>query len=259
MNNFSNLFMKYYISITIVSLLLIISCIVLIFFIIRHRFMLLRTNLEKNLSYLKFINEKYEKSIIEYREQKDKFEAIFKNSPYGIAFNNVDGKYIEVNDAFLVQWGVSLEEVLDVSGKSCVSLGDGDKQRFYEILERDGRVTNMKAQIARPDGSVSSVLFSSALVTISGERMILSTAIDVTSYEEAEEKNKSWEQKFDLATAAANLAFYEYDVENDVILWNGRLLKKLGYDSKTISGSLSIWNELIHPEDLERFLAVSSG
>lgn len=217
---------------------------------------MINANLKKGVHDFNIIYKKYTEAVVEFEEEKAKFKAVFDNSPYSIAFNELDGSYIDVNNAFLTQWGVTLEQVVSVSEANYVFLGDEDKQRFYETLERDGRVTNMQTHIVRPDGSTSCVLFSSVLVTVFGKTVILSTAVDVTSIKEAEEKIKSWELKFDLTTAAANLAFYEYDVKNDSINWNGRLLEKLGYDSESMSGSMSVWSALLHPEDAEKTISL---
>lgn len=245
-----------YVSINLFALLSIIILLFILFCIIRNRFLLINANLKKGVHDFNIIYKKYTEAVVEFEEEKAKFKAVFDNSPYSIAFNELDGSYIDVNNAFLTQWGVTLEQVVSVSEANYVFLGDEDKQRFYETLERDGRVTNMQTHIVRPDGSTSCVLFSSVLVTVFGKTVILSTAVDVTSIKEAEEKIKSWELKFDLTTAAANLAFYEYDVKNDSINWNGRLLEKLGYDSESMSGSMSVWSALLHPEDAEKTISL---
>ncbi|WP_167320943.1 PAS domain-containing sensor histidine kinase [Desulfomicrobium baculatum] len=201
-------------------------------------------------------HEKIEVLSREKREFEEKFQAIFDNSPYSIAFNRLDGTYADVNKAFLSRWGLSREEVLSLSAAELAAGVEDERQRFRDMLERDGRFSNMETQMVRPDGNVRHLLFSSAMVSAGGQASILSTAVDVTSLKEAEKDIKRWREKFDLTTAAARLTFYEYDVENDVLTWSGSMLDVLGYDPEAMKGNLSVWTELLHPEDADRAIAL---
>jgi PAS domain S-box-containing protein len=191
-----------------------------------------------------------------FRECEEKFQAIFDNSPYSIAFNALDGTYLDANKAFLSRWGISREEVRGRSVQELASVDNDERLRFIQMLERDGSFSNMETKISRPDSGVGYVLFSASLVSIGGLTSILSTAVDVTSLKEAEQNVKRWRQKFDLTTAAAKLTFYEYDVDNDVLTWSGSMLDVLGYDPQEMRGGLDVWTELLHPEDAGRATAL---
>lgn len=215
-----------------------------------------RTSLETRARELRSVHEKIEKLACEKREFEEKFQAIFDNSPYSIAFNRLDGTYVDVNAAFLSRWGISREEVLGLSAEDLATAGNDERRRFMDLLERDGRFSNMETQMVRPDGNVSHQLFSSSLVSVGGQRNILSTAVDVTPLKEAEASAKRWREKFDLTAGAAKLTFYEYDVDNDVLTWSGSMLDVLGYDPEEMAGSLGVWTALIHPEDATRATAL---
>lgn len=163
---------------------------------------------------------------------------------------------MEVNKAFLSRRGLSREEALRLSVQDIVLPGEYEARRFTEMLERDGRLGNTEVRVVRPDGSMGYVLFSATLVPFGGQTGILSTAVDITSLKKAEEDNKRWQQKFDLTTAAAKLTFYEYDVDHDVLSWSGSMLDVLGYDPEKMKGGLSVWTELLHPEDADRATAL---
>ncbi|ACU90729.1 signal transduction histidine kinase, nitrogen specific, NtrB [Desulfomicrobium baculatum DSM 4028] len=224
--------------------------------IVRTRLRSTRNALDTRTRELLSAHEKIEVLSREKREFEEKFQAIFDNSPYSIAFNRLDGTYADVNKAFLSRWGLSREEVLSLSAAELAAGVEDERQRFRDMLERDGRFSNMETQMVRPDGNVRHLLFSSAMVSAGGQASILSTAVDVTSLKEAEKDIKRWREKFDLTTAAARLTFYEYDVENDVLTWSGSMLDVLGYDPEAMKGNLSVWTELLHPEDADRAIAL---
>ncbi|WP_143077851.1 PAS domain-containing sensor histidine kinase [Desulfomicrobium norvegicum] len=215
-----------------------------------------RSSLETRIRELRSAYEKIETLSHERREFEEKFQAIFDNSPYSIAFNALDGTYLGANKAFLSRWGISREEALTRSVQDLAAVDNDERLRFIQMLERDGSFSNMETKISRPDGAVGYVLFSASLVSIGGLTSILSTAVDVTSLKEAEQSVKRWRQKFDLTTAAAKLTFYEYDVDNDVLSWSGSMLDVLGYNPQEMRGGLDVWTELLHPEDADRATAL---
>ena len=225
-------------------------------FRIRARFRSLQDSLEACRHALQSAREELAEQTLARRESEEKFQAIFNNSPYSIAFNRLDGTYVDVNAAFLSRWGISREEVLGLSVEDLVAGDDDERRRFMDMLERDGRFSNMETQMVRPDGNVSHQLFSSSLVSVGGQTNILSTAVDVTPLKEAETSAKRWREKFDLTTAAARLTFYEYDVENDVLAWSGSMLDVLGYDPEAMTGGLRVWTAMLHPEDADRVTAL---
>ncbi len=218
----------------------------------RTRCRSLRDSLAACRRELQSAREEVEKLALSRRESDEKFKAIFDNSPYSIAFNRLDGTYVDVNAAFLSRWGISREEVLGLSVDSLAAVGDDERHRFMDMLEREGRFSNVEMSMVRPGGNVRYLLFSAALVSVAGETHILSTAVDVTSLKEAERRVKRWREKFDLTTAAAKLTFYEYDVDHDVLTWSGSMLDVLGYDPEEMKGGLEVWTALLHPEDAER-------
>lgn len=196
-------------------------------------------------------HEEVAEQTLARRESEEKFQAIFDNSPYSIAFNRLDGTYVDVNAAFLSRWGISREAVLSFSAED-LAAGSDEIQRFRAKLERDRRLSNVEMQMVRPDGTARHLLFSAARVSVAGQPYNLSTAVDVTSLKEAEQSVKRWREKFDLTTAAAKLTFYEYDVDHDILTWSGSMQDVLGYDPDEMTGGLDVWTALLHPEDAER-------
>jgi len=226
------------------------------FLIVRARLRSTRDALKTRTRELRFAREEIEALSREKHEFEEKFQAVFDHSPYSITFSRRDGTYLEVNKAFLSRRGLSREEALRLSVQDIVLPGEYEARRFVEMLERDGRLGNTEVRVVRPDGSMGYVLFSATLVPFGGQTGILSTAVDITSLKKAEENNKRWQQKFDLTTAAAKLTFYEYDVDHDVLSWSGSMLDVLGYDPEKMKGGLSVWTELLHPEDADRATAL---
>ena len=221
-------------------------------FLFHIRFRSVKNSLAARVRELQVARDSINEMSLKLRESEERFQAVFENSPYSITLSRLDGTYLAVNKAFLSRWGVSHEEIFHLSTKDIVLQGEYETRHFEKILERDGRISNMETRVVRPDGSVGYVLFSATMVCNGDQTNILSTAVDISSLKEAEESTKRWREKFDLSTAAARLTFYEYDVDNDALTWSGSMLDVLGYDPEAMKGNLSVWTELLHPEDADR-------
>lgn len=233
------------------ALCIVVALLFLIFFF-HIRFRSVKNSLAACVRELQSAHDTIDEQSLKIRESEEKFQALFENSPYSITITRPDGTYLDVNKTFLSRWGVSREEALRLSPKDIVLQGESETRRFEKMLEQDGRLSNVETRVVRPDGSVGHVLFSATTIVNGGQANILSTAVDITALKEAEESVRRWRQKFDLTTAAAKLTFYEYDVDHDVLFWSGSMQDVLGYDPEAMRGGLSVWTELLHPEDADR-------
>jgi PAS domain S-box-containing protein len=136
------------------------------------------------------------------RENEAKFRTIFDNSPYPISINSIpDGKFIEVNAAFLKSSGYEEAEIL---GKSPIELGllsllDYGKLSGHLLLS--GKLENVP-MVLRGKGEIAvHVQFSTIPITINNRSAIMTMAAEITKLKRVEEellqKNEELRQNFD--------------------------------------------------------------
>lgn len=118
------------------------------------------------------------------RRSEAKFEAVFHSSPDAIALSHPEsGAYVDVNPGFTALTGYDLE---DARGRSSLPGGLGiwvdpqERAHVLELLRRQGEVTGFEARIRRRDGGERSCLFSASFIEMGGDRLLLSTARDIT-------------------------------------------------------------------------------
>ncbi len=124
------------------------------------------------------------------RESEERFAALFKFSPEIAALSSLDnGVYLEVNDAFCASTGYSREELIGRSSLEIKLWADpADRDRALAVLAQGRPVIAMETRIRSKDGSVWPSLFSAAAVTISGERRLLTLALDISERKRLEEE-----------------------------------------------------------------------
>jgi PAS domain S-box-containing protein len=124
------------------------------------------------------------------QEALQMFEGLFRGNPALLALNSLpEGRYTEVNKAFLDTLGYSREEVLCRTSAELGLFVQPEIQRaVVEQLQAQGRVGNREMKVRRKDGTVFDGLFSGELIESQGQDSALTVMIDLTERKRAEEE-----------------------------------------------------------------------
>ena len=117
-----------------------------------------------------------------------------------------DGRYIDVNQAFLDLTGYGRDEVI---GRSSLELGiwvdAADRQRLVDALQRDAKCRNLEARYRKKNGQCNWGLMSAALMEVDGASVVLSITRDITEIKtaqlELEQHRHHLEELIDVRTA----------------------------------------------------------
>ena len=139
---------------------------------------------------------KHKKTENDLRLSEDKYSKAFLNCPFAVTLTRLsDGKIVEANKAAARLFGYTLEEV---AGKG--SLGfwaePNDRSKFISEVSLRGSVHNQEIVFVKKDGSRFQVNLSSSVITIQGEKYLLSTFIDISESKKAEELLKNNEKLY---------------------------------------------------------------
>ncbi|MDO8934157.1 MAG: PAS domain S-box protein [Rhodocyclaceae bacterium] len=129
-----------------------------------------------------------QKAEAELRRSEQKFSRIFQSSPVAISITRLaDGRYIEVNDAYVRQLGWPRDEML---GRTSIDIGlwpDPDKRRLWvaQLRSRE-HVARHDALLRDRAGSERNILISAEVLEFGGEECALSFLYDITERKQAE-------------------------------------------------------------------------
>ena len=125
------------------------------------------------------------------RSSEEKFSKAFNNAPLLMTISSIkDGRYLEVNEAFVKTTGYSREEAL---GKTSVEIGlvaAEDRDRVPKLLKLDEHIKELEVQLTHANGSKLICLISVELIEYEGKKRLLSIASDITERKEAEAERK---------------------------------------------------------------------
>lgn len=182
------------------------------------------------------------------RLSEEKFSKTFRASPIWLSIASLqEGRYIEVNEAFLRDTGYRLEEVI---GKTSLELkiwhDPDDRASFVSELQTKGFVKNREVKFRVKSGDLRDILISAELIEISGERYILGAALDMTDRKRMEESLRASEEKYRSLVESSSDAIVLLDLERRILSCNQAFSNLFGYPFNEIEGE-SIRN--IHPTE----------
>jgi diguanylate cyclase (GGDEF)-like protein/PAS domain S-box-containing protein len=138
------------------------------------------------------------------RASEAKFGAAFRNAVDHMVVSRLDdGRIVEVNEAFCRVVGRPREDVL---GSTTVALGTwaepAQRAEAMRLLRVNGTLSNFPFKQRRHDGTLTHCLLSASIVTIDGERCVLSTARDISERVAAEDSARQLNKRLQVTVAA---------------------------------------------------------
>jgi PAS domain S-box-containing protein len=163
------------------------------------------------------------------KEVEEEFTRIFQNAPVMITISAVeDGRYLDVNEAFLRASGFSREEAV---GRTSVELGwiaPEDRKRIVATLKTEGRALNMELTLRAKDGRAVNCLYSGVFINVAGKDRLLSLARDISDLKSTEKALQESEEKYRNIFSESPIAIELYDATGSLVMANKSCLDLFG-------------------------------
>lgn len=195
------------------------------------------------------------------RESNARAERMFRGSPQPIAISSLlDGRVIDVNDAWCRTYGYAREDLL---GRDFISVGlwvdPQVRAQLRDLLLAYGVVRDFECRWRRRNGEIAEVSLSGDVMELSGERVLLSSAIDITERQRAEARVRESESRFSTIFHASPLPIMISRAEDGAYMEvNDAWVRFFGYAREEVTGrgpaEVELWTEPDEWDNLARLV-----
>lgn len=131
------------------------------------------------------------------RQSEEKFSKAFRSSPAAISIATLpDGRWIEVNDAFISMIGYRREEVIGHTSNELGLVDPVARAKILEAIREYGTVRNVEIQLHSQSKGILDVLISTEQIELDGQMCAVAIQYDITELKRAE--RQVWQLNHDL-------------------------------------------------------------
>ncbi|MBM9535585.1 hybrid sensor histidine kinase/response regulator [Desulfobulbus alkaliphilus] len=173
----------------------------------------------------------------EARQGSERFKNLFDLAPFACTVNDLEGRYLMVNQAFSQSTGVPAAEAL---GRTSLELGiifDRDSVRtINEELERHGIASGLEATLTIREHKILHTLHACKFIDWNGGKALLTATADITRILETEQALRQSEERYRDLVEGANIIIIKFDTSGVVTFANEYALHFFGYSEAELIG-----------------------
>lgn len=192
-------------------------------------------------------------------ETNKKFEAIILASPDGIGMISLEGNIQLASDRLIEMFGFSADNKEAFMGKPISEFIDVSNRKLLEdnlksliLKTRTHKITEYLA--VKRDKSLFHIDANSTVMLDSAgnPESVLFVVRDITLRKQAENAVKKAATRLSLATSAGGVGIWDYDPEQNEIIWDEQMFALYGIGKNEFAGTYDFWIRSIHTDDRER-------
>ena len=185
------------------------------------------------------------------KESETKYRTILKSAMDGFWLTDMDGRLLEVNDAYCSMSGYNTDELLsmNVSDLEALEKRCHIDHRIKSIIEKGS--DRFESKHRRKDGTIFDIEISIQYGTIEGGQFICFLR-DISEKKQAFEEIKAANEKMRLAADAAHFGIWDLNVKENRLEWDDWMFRLYGISRDHFNGAYEAWQSGVHPDDLER-------
>ena len=205
---------------------------------------------DKILSVIRDITDRVN-ALDELVRSEERFGKAFRANPQPMSITTVaDGRFIDVNDAFLSVSGYTREDVI---GRTAAEVelwrSPDDREKFVAAIQTNGSVVNLETEFRAKNGEFRQLLMSAERVQLGGEDCFLIASTDITERHAAQQALQESEARLLLAHQAGRMGTFEWNIPSNTNIWSPELEAMYGLAPGSFPGTQIAWEDLVHPDD----------
>jgi diguanylate cyclase (GGDEF)-like protein/PAS domain S-box-containing protein len=172
------------------------------------------------------------------RKSEERFSKAFQANPDLTSISRMaDGRFVDVNAAFVEATGYARDEVI---GRNMAQIGlwveFKDRELMLQGLRDQGRASSIEARYRTKSGDLRLALVSGVLIDVDGEQCLLAASKDITARKRIEEQLFAEKERAQVTLHAIGDAVITTDARGRVDLLNPAAERLLGWSATEATG-----------------------
>ena len=187
------------------------------------------------------------------RASEEDFRNLFEHVACGVFISSKEGKFLNANRALLDMLGYdNKEEFLNIDIAEDLYVKPEERQKFKNMIERDGRVIDWEVEFKRKDGSTVPVLLTGHVRYDQQGNVIgyEGLNIDITQRKLMERQLKEAHDFINKIIQSSPNAITATDMKGNILIWNRAAEETIGYRAADVIGKMNI--QKIYPDGMAR-------
>lgn len=156
------------------------------------------------------------------RESEERFSVSFKSSPAPLIISKIEtGEIIDTNDKWVKMLGYTYSEQI---GKTTKELGifanSDDRDKQIDKLKKNGFIKDEELNFITKSGELIIAKWSAEMITLKGEKVLLSLITDETAKIKAEEEIRQSSELFKTLIESSPISITLSDLQGKIIVAN---------------------------------------
>lgn len=194
---------------------------------------------------------KVQKIELTLRNSLLEYNALFNNSTIGFIIISSDKKIARINKKVVEILGFEASEILGSSLETIIADTERDIPEFIDSFHNN--TSGLVFSMQHKNGSLVWVTASSRPVKLEYiENGAIISIQDITDQKNAETELIKKQEQLDFVLNGAELATWEWNIEENSVRVNNLWIDRLGYKSEEIEPIREHWDKLMHPEDRDK-------
>jgi diguanylate cyclase (GGDEF)-like protein/PAS domain S-box-containing protein len=188
------------------------------------------------------------------RRSEQRYRRLVEDAPVGQIVAELDGRLVEVNNAFVEMMRTTREELFEREPQDLFHADELEKLARDHRRLIDGEIDfyERERRMIRGDGTVMWGSGGTRVVEEDGHRYIHSVVQDVTERREVEDALRESESRFRTLANSLPLGVFQSSVQGQLVFVNPRWSQITGVPESDAIGMGSL--DMVHPDDLQRVM-----
>jgi len=189
------------------------------------------------------------------RDSEIRYTSMIANISDVIGIIGADGVMSYKSPNITRYFGWQPEDLVGTNGWLTVHPDDLDRiqKEFYTVVQKDNAATTVEYSYLCKDGSYKPIeLTATNLINNKIINGVLLNYHDITARKLAEEELSQMSSRLNLALRVGGIGVWDYDVVNNVLLWDNQMFAIYGIRKEDFSSAYDAWLKGLHPDDKKR-------